>query len=261
MSHTTKISPKKSPGDITAVILAAGRGNRLRPFTKNLPKCLVKIGEYPILHRQLSALKQNQITDVAIVLGYKKEMIKKFAHSYFPSMSFRFIHNPQFAFSNTLYSLALAAEKLNKSGTIIQLNGDVVFDPRTITLLMDCDRNRSYSALNYSKSCGKEEIKAVLGKDESIALLNKKVAAGKAVGEAIGINKFSPPFWEALTANLILLKNRFACEYFEYAIERTIAGGAKLYPFDLGNLRAVEIDFPTDLEKAKHMFTKTETRL
>ena len=40
-------------------------------------------------------------------------------------------------------------------------------------------------------------------------------------------------------------------EYFEYAIERVINNGAKIYPLDIKELKAVEVDFFEDLERAR----------
>lgn len=58
-----------------AVILAAGEGQRLRPFTANRPKVMIKIAGKPILQYVVEALKNNGITDIIIVCGYKKEHI------------------------------------------------------------------------------------------------------------------------------------------------------------------------------------------
>jgi len=65
-----------------AVILAAGRGVRLRPLTLNTPKPLVKINNKPILEYTLNALP-NQIDEVILVIGYLSDQIKKqFGHHF-----------------------------------------------------------------------------------------------------------------------------------------------------------------------------------
>jgi len=61
-----------------AVILAAGIGYRLLPYTKNIPKALIKINNKPILGYILDALIKNNINDIIIVVGYKKEKIFDF---------------------------------------------------------------------------------------------------------------------------------------------------------------------------------------
>ena len=58
-----------------AVILAAGEGQRLRPFTVNRPKVMLFIAGKPILQYVIEALAQNGIRDIALVVGYRKEQV------------------------------------------------------------------------------------------------------------------------------------------------------------------------------------------
>jgi UDP-N-acetylglucosamine diphosphorylase/glucosamine-1-phosphate N-acetyltransferase len=58
-----------------AVILAAGEGQRLRPFTVTRPKVMLEIGGKPILQYTIEALAQNGIRQIILVVGYRKEQI------------------------------------------------------------------------------------------------------------------------------------------------------------------------------------------
>ncbi|GIS71458.1 MAG: hypothetical protein CM1200mP10_10350 [Candidatus Neomarinimicrobiota bacterium] len=58
------------------LILAAGVARRLYPITEKTPKCLIDIGGKPkFLNHQLDALRQYNVNEITIVLGYFKEMI------------------------------------------------------------------------------------------------------------------------------------------------------------------------------------------
>lgn len=59
-----------------AIILAGGRGKRLRPITDYVPKPLVPIKNIPIIEWQLKYLKKFGISEVIICTGYKQEMIE-----------------------------------------------------------------------------------------------------------------------------------------------------------------------------------------
>jgi mannose-1-phosphate guanylyltransferase len=59
-----------------AIILAGGRGKRLRPITDYVPKPLVPIKNIPIIEWQLKYLKKFGIKEVIICTGYKQEMIE-----------------------------------------------------------------------------------------------------------------------------------------------------------------------------------------
>ena len=58
-----------------AVILAAGEGQRLRPFTVTKPKAMLSIAGKPILQYVVESLAQNGIRDIIIVVGYRREQI------------------------------------------------------------------------------------------------------------------------------------------------------------------------------------------
>ncbi len=60
-----------------AIILAAGLGSRLRPFTDTVPKCLTKIKNKPILITTLEALEKVSVDNVVIVVGHLGDVIIK----------------------------------------------------------------------------------------------------------------------------------------------------------------------------------------
>ena len=61
-----------------AVILAGGKGTRLRPFTATLPKPLVPVGEHPIIEIVLRQLKAHGFSEVVISTGHLAELIEAF---------------------------------------------------------------------------------------------------------------------------------------------------------------------------------------
>ena len=61
-----------------AVILAAGEGQRLRPFTATKPKAMLSIADKPILGYVVEALAQNGIRNIVLVVGYKQPLYKEF---------------------------------------------------------------------------------------------------------------------------------------------------------------------------------------
>ena len=61
-----------------AIILAGGRGKRLRPITDKIPKPLIPINNKPLIERTINYLKKYGITEIIISSGYKSNLIEKF---------------------------------------------------------------------------------------------------------------------------------------------------------------------------------------
>ena len=63
----------------SAVVLCGGRGSRLGALGKKIPKAMVKIQGKEIIWYIVSVLKKNKFNQIILPLGYKGNMIKKFA--------------------------------------------------------------------------------------------------------------------------------------------------------------------------------------
>ena len=103
---------------MNAIILAAGKGERLRPLTDNRPKCLVKLFGKSILEWQIESFQNLGITDITVVTGYLSDLIN------FPSV--KIIKNNKFNTTNMLETLFCAETSFTNS-TIISY-GDIIFE-------------------------------------------------------------------------------------------------------------------------------------
>src|SRR3954447_3931382 len=111
---------------LRAVILAGGKGTRLRPFTVNFPKPLVPVGDTPVLEVLLRYLLRHEINDVTLTLGHLSELIQAYLlHAKNLSQSFRMQFVNEEAPSGTAGSLALIS---NLNDTFLVMNGDVLTD-------------------------------------------------------------------------------------------------------------------------------------
>lgn len=61
-----------------AVIMAGGKGKRLRPITENIPKPMIKVGNKPILENIINYLKESNIVDIYISVNYKIDIIEDY---------------------------------------------------------------------------------------------------------------------------------------------------------------------------------------
>jgi choline kinase len=110
-----------------AIILAAGRGSRMKNLTEERPKCLVELKGKALLDWQLEALRDAGITDIAIVTGYKRELLANRGLVEF--------HNPRWAKTNMVSSLSYAAEWLQAEPCVVSYS-DIFFAPSAVQSLM-----------------------------------------------------------------------------------------------------------------------------
>ena len=78
MSDTANSTPKKSPSVRKAVLLAAGRGTRMRELTDDLPKPMIPVRGKPILLHIIEGLKAAGIERFLIVVGYRADVVRDF---------------------------------------------------------------------------------------------------------------------------------------------------------------------------------------
>jgi choline kinase len=120
-----------------AVILAAGRGSRLGVLTAERPKCLLEVGGEPLLHWQLRALRGAGIEDIAIVTGYRRDLLA--------SAGLVEFHNPRWRHTNMVSSLECASPWLAQGPCIVSYS-DIFYHSEAVSALL---RSEAPIALTY----------------------------------------------------------------------------------------------------------------
>ena len=109
-----------------AIIIAAGLGSRLRPYTNNIPKILLKIKNKTILDRHLQIFKSLNVKNINMVVGYKKEKFK--------NGDLNYIENKNYRNNNILESL-FYAKSLMKDNCLISYS-DIIFKKKIVKKLL-----------------------------------------------------------------------------------------------------------------------------
>lgn len=232
------------------IILAAGVSARLRPFTDNTPKCLLKIGGKTILERIIDNLLSFKLHDIIIVTGYLQEQIKNFISQKYPHLKVSYIYNELYDTTNNIYSLWLTKD-LVRNNDMLMMDSDILFEKKILELLINSEYPNCL-ALRTEHQLSDEEIKVKLSDDKSIAEISKTVDLKHAVGESIGIEKFNAGFVEKLFDILdrkILIDHQVKI-FYEAAFQDAINDGSKIYAVDIGKLKCIELDFAEDIERA-----------
>lgn len=109
-----------------AIVLAAGRGTRLAPYTSEIPKCMLPIGDYSILERQTRTLQRAGINEIVVVKGFGAE------HVNLPGL--RYYVNDQYETTNMVQSLFSAEKELH--GDVIVSYGDILYSDYVLRELL-----------------------------------------------------------------------------------------------------------------------------
>jgi len=124
------------------IILAAGKGKRLYPLTKKVPKALIEISGIPILLRQIDIVKKVGISDIHVVTGYLNTKIDDLVEQHKISTTF----NEKFENTNMVFSLFKAINFFqNSKEDIIISYGDIIYEKKILLKLLSA--NSSFSTI------------------------------------------------------------------------------------------------------------------
>lgn len=166
------------------IILAAGVGTRLYPYTKNSPKCLVKVSrDETVIERAVRLISTYDVdAHITVVVGFcSKSIIGVLGDKC------DYIYNPFYRITNSVASLWFAKDILEKNKYTVIINADIVFDDN---LAKDVTSTPTESIAYYDSSIRTNG-------DYNIQILNGRIVAmGKNLneydGEYVGITKFTP---------------------------------------------------------------------
>ncbi len=153
------------------LVLAAGAGRRLRPYTDTLPKALVPVGpegnedSITVLDLTLGNFAEIGLTEVAIIVGYRKEAVyeRREALEQKYGVKITLIDNDKAEEWNNAYSLWCGRDAIKHS--VILANGDTVHPVSVEKTLLAArgDGKKIILALDTVKSLADEEMKVVVG--------------------------------------------------------------------------------------------------
>lgn len=125
-------STPKAP--LYGVILAAGKGLRLKPFTEGLPKPLLPVRDQPLLERQILALRDLGVREILIVIGHLGHHIaQRFGDG--SSLGLRIEYVEQEETLGIAHALAQAADRIR--GPFMLFLGDIYFETRDLSTMVE----------------------------------------------------------------------------------------------------------------------------
>jgi L-glutamine-phosphate cytidylyltransferase len=244
----------------TAIILAAGKGNRLLPLTKTIPKSLAPIAETTILDHLLQTFSRMGIEYVAIVVGYLGDVIRHRIGIHYRGIQVTYIENPLYGYTDNIASLWYAQGFFYSD--ILLVEGDIFMDEEIMHDLIVCPHRNAMviDRLNPEFMSGPLVSLNSDGMVNQMILDLEHYDQGLNIGSAykiVNACKLSFDFLRRqLTHRLNLHFNLgLTDDRYEVLIRDLLAEGAvKFAPVLTGQRRWIDIDTPEDLTRASQMF-------
>lgn len=248
-----------------AIILAAGEGKRLKPFTDRNPKCLLPLEGKSILDRQIETMHSLGLSDVVCVKGYMADKIMR--------DDIKFYINEKFSTTNMVMTLWCAKEEFNDD--IIISYGDILYNAEVLEKVMKSPHDISVVVDREWEAYWKMRFDEPLKDAEALKMDNQsriKVIGQKAKNisdvEAgyIGLIKFSKKGLETLRTSFLNaqraaekgdspwgISRPFEGAYMTDMLQGLINEGNEVYG-TLINGGWFEIDSNRDYDLAKRLF-------
>jgi len=159
---------------LKAIILAGGRGKRLRPITDYVPKPLIPIKNIPIIEWQIKYLKKFGITEVIICSGYKTKMIENYLNN--KKLGIKITFSIEDKPLGTGGAIKKAGKKI-KDKSFLVINGDTITN---IDLKKVMKKENSIASIQLRTKFGilQTEQNKIIKFDEKKEIINLWMNAG-----------------------------------------------------------------------------------
>ncbi len=241
------------------IILAAGKGTRLRPLTDNTPKSLIDLGNgSTMLEQQIKgAIKCRHIREVVIITGYRSEQIEAKVKGYRSDIPIQIVYNPFYDISNNLFSL-WTAQHLMQNEDFIITNGDNIYEDSVYQILnTECEKEDGIRVcINFKDEFDDDDMKVSFDSDGSTELISKKIPKENIDAESVGLTIIKGEKYRKLFRNKLLNlvrqeenKNKFWLEIFN----SLASDGVSIRTFEVDPGAWQEVDFHPDIDDLKKL--------
>jgi len=237
-----------------ALIIAAGRGDRLRPYTDERPKALVPLLGLHLIERSLLTAREAGIDDFVVVTGYRGDEVEKVlgdGKKY--GIKIKYLHNREWSKGNGV-SVLRAKDEL-KDQRFVLLMADHIFEPGILRSLKRLKSKSGECVLCVDRRIKNRDVKEstkVKLSGEKIVDIGKDIHRYSAID--CGIFICSSAIFEALEKGISEGRDELT-DGVAYLAKR----GA-MRAFDIGGSDWFDIDTPGDLDRAERFMLKKLTK-
>lgn len=235
------------------IILAAGMGNRLGEYTKNIPKALVEVGGMPLVAYALEYMQKFNVQKTYVVGGYRFSQLQECIRTIDGTAVC--IENPDFTKQNLLSFNAVLAH-IPENANIVIANVDYIFGSETIEAMKGLRPGiiifGSYNVLPEMD----DVMKVQVGEGNTVTALSKELNAFDAVYNGYwSVDASRVAIVRQVVQDLLQtadLNTTTVEEIFRECIRR----GVPVNIVDVGTANWLEVDTPEELEYAQAHFNE-----
>lgn len=233
-----------------ALILSAGQGKRLLPYTENCPKCMLPFNGRTVLEWQIASLAANGIRDVTVITGFRADAIDAvLAARPEDGVRVRTQFNPFFEVADNLGSCYIGRETM-LDGPFVLINGDTLFHPDLLKQAMmqlsgditvTIDRKPRYDDDDMKVACAEGRLLTI----------GKHLTPDVANAESIGMLFFSAAGGQVFAqAVKTALQDQAGLKRWYLSVIDSLAGDHDIRVAEIAGNAWCEIDFPMDMAAA-----------
>ena len=234
-----------------AIILSAGHGRRLLPYTESIPKCLVQLEGRPLIGWQIESLTQGGIEDISVVVGYGADLVERYLEEHYGRYHIRTLYNPFFDAADNLVSCWVARIEMQED--FLLLNGDTLFEVAVLERLLASPRRPITLAIDRKQDYDDDDMKVVRD-GERLVRVGKKLPLEQVNAESIGFMVFRGDgprlFRETIERTL---RNPQALRQWYLSLIDRLADQGVVWTQSVEGLGWTEVDCPADLERAARL--------
>lgn len=242
----------------TAIILAAGRGSRLKELSLEQPKPMTEVNNTAIIDNLIRQLIDNKMQKIVVVIGYFAEKLKAHILSGFKGqVEFVFIENEIYDKTNNIYSLYLANKYMDDGFYLFE--ADVFCEDTILADFLKSGQENVMLIDTFTQEMNGTVVRLTESSEVKGMYLNKdqdKDFDFSNTFKTINFYKISKDFVNQFFAQKLAahINGEDVNSYYEQIIKEAVDGGYKFYGLKTKTNTWWEIDTHQDLEKAEELF-------
>jgi len=232
----------------TAIILAAGMGNRLKEHTTDIPKALVEIGGRPFVDYAIEYAHASGAYEIIVVAGHHFEKLASTLNNSHPEV--KIVENTEYTLQN-LVTFKLGLSAVPEDHNLLVVNCDYVFHPHT-TAAMKAGSEGFSVFCSYDLDGDTEDVMRVsVDRDGNMISMSKTQEEFNAIYNGFWfVESAKIPLLRVVT-DYLLESSNLETTTVEEVFREFVKRGEKVRTCDIGASDWMEIDTPEELEEAR----------